>query len=233
MKPKEILSSTSHRIEALPTDKWKYYQEWNKAIFLHWEVEYDELRQLVPSELQLDTIDGKPWVSLVAFSMENIRPAQLPAIAPISNFAEINIRTYVTYKGISGVYFLSIEGGKCLSCFIARNLSHLPYRFSKMSRSEGSYVSDNQTFADHFSMKYSVGNRLTQKSSLDIWLTERYALFQDQGSKINSYIIHHVEWPIFELDFEQLQLSYPRFDRLISGLPKKVHYSPGVSVLAW
>ncbi|WP_262714041.1 DUF2071 domain-containing protein [Phaeocystidibacter marisrubri] len=114
MKPKDILAVTSHRDQHLPLGKWKYYQEWNRALFLHWKVGYDELRSWVPSNLQIDTMDGQAWVSVVAFTMEKIRPAHLPPFSPISNFHEINIRTYVSYKGTPGVYFLSIEGGEAL-----------------------------------------------------------------------------------------------------------------------
>ena len=35
----EILGITEHRSWTIPTKQWKYYQEWNKAVFLHWQVD--------------------------------------------------------------------------------------------------------------------------------------------------------------------------------------------------
>ena len=65
------------------------------------------------------------------------------------------------------------------------------------------------------------------------WLTERYALFQDTDKSINEFEIHHLEWPINEINLSKLELNYPRFKKLISEQPSKIHYSKGVKVLAW
>ena len=130
MSNKEILKQTSHRPWDLPTKTWSFYQEWNNAIFLHWEVNIEELQKFIPEVLEIDLHNGKAYVSLVAFTMEKIRPKHLPSFPPISNFHEINIRTYVKHNNKSGVYFLSIEGGKRLSCELAKAISQLPYRYS-------------------------------------------------------------------------------------------------------
>ena len=111
MKIKEILNQTNHRPWKIPNESWKFYQEWNRAVFLHWQVELSELKKFVPDELEIDLFDGKAWISVVAFTMEKIRPKYLPYFSPISNFDEINVRTYVKANGKSGVYFLSIEDG--------------------------------------------------------------------------------------------------------------------------
>lgn len=233
MNIQSILQQTNHRPWNLPQGKWKYYQEWNNAIFLHWKVDLNELRKRVPDELEIDIIDGHAWVSLVAFDMVNIRPRLLPPFPPISNFHEINIRTYVKLNNKSGVYFLSIEGAKKLSCFIARELSGLPYRFSSMSRQSGIYSSSNSEFSDQFSLKYQVGSEIIEKQNFELGLTERYALYQDHGNKIKAFEIHHVEWPLFQLQMNELKVDYSRFSSLITNKPDICHYSPGVQVLAW
>ena len=228
-----ILRAIDHRPWSLPTSKWKYYQEWNRAVFLHWQVNILELQKFIPLGLEIDLFEGKAWVSIVAFSMEKIRPRILPAFSPISYFDEINIRTYVKHKNKSGVYFLSIEAGNIVSAKLAKTLSGLPYRYSTMNRAEGKYESSNSRFSDQLSLKYGIGEELKQKSDLDIWLTERYALFQENGASLNEFNIHHLEWPLFQLNLNELNLSYPRFEKLFVGKPKLTHYSPGVQVLAW
>ncbi len=233
MRIREILKTTDHRPWEIPTETWKYYQEWNHSIFLHWEVDLDELKKLVPKELEIDLFEGKPWVSVVAFTMEKIRPKNLPSFAPVSNFDEINIRTYIKSNNKTGVYFLSIEGGTKLSCKIAKGISELPYRFSNMKRSQNKFESCNSEFNDRLDLEFKVGEVVTQKTGLDKWLTERYALFQDSEESINEFDIHHLEWPIQEIDLTKIKVNYPRFDKLLKNDPHKTRYSSGVKVIAW
>ena len=128
---------------------------------------------------------------------------------------------------------MSIEGGKSLSCKVARGISELPYRFSKIKRTDQNYQSQNSEFNDKLNLEFTVGKERTEKTELDKWLTERYALFQDTDESINEFEIHHLEWPINEMNLHQLELNYPRFEKLINKKPNRIHYSKGVKVLAW
>ena len=229
----EILNTTEHRPWKIPTENWKFYQEWNNAIFLHWQVELNELKKFVPKELEIDLFEGKPWISLVAFTMEKIRPKNLPSFPPISDFHEINIRTYVKSNNKTGVYFLSIECGKLISCKIAKGISELPYRYSNIKRAKNSYYSENSEFNDQLNIEFTIGKEISEKAELDKWLTERYALFQDSEKSINEFEIHHLEWPINEIDLKKIDFNYPRFSKLIKNEPNKIQYSKGVKVIAW
>lgn len=228
----EVLDSTNHRPWELPTTTWKFYQEWNNAVFLHWKVS-PEILPFIPKPLEIDTHNGYAWVSLVAFDMQKIRPKNLPAFKPISDFQEINIRTYVKLNGKAGVHFLSIEASKHISCFLAKSISKLPYRFSKMERSTSNFVSHNTNLDESFSVDFTIGKTLSKKEDVDLWLTERYALFQDYKNKIHAFDIHHIEWPINEIQIESLEVNYPRFNQLINNSPDRVNYSNGVQVVAW
>lgn len=233
MTTQEILNNTGHRPWDMPTDSWRFYQEWNNAIFLHWQVELADLEEFVPKELEIDLFEGKPWISVVAFTMEKIRPKHLPSFPPISNFDEINIRTYVKSNNKTGVYFLSIEGGKKLSCIVAKTVSELPYRFSKIKRTTNQYSSSNSEFNENLDIQFTVGSKIKEKSEMENWLTERYALFQDTEKSINAFEIHHLEWQINAVELKKLNINYPRFNTLIKNNPDKVQYSNGVKVLAW
>jgi uncharacterized protein YqjF (DUF2071 family) len=233
MKIKHILKSTEHRPWEIPTENWSFYQEWNNAIFLHWQVEMDELRKYVPEELEIDLFEGKPWVSMVAFTMEKIRPKFLPSFPPLSDFDEINIRTYVKSNEKAGVYFLSIEGGTKISCKVARGISGLPYRYSKINRTKNQFKSSNSEYYDKLNIEFAIGNIIQEKTKLDKWLTEKYALFQDSNNGIDKYEIHHLEWPINEIELIQFDIDYKRFSKLIHRKPNKIGYSKGVEVIAW
>lgn len=233
MKAREIKNIVEHRPWKTPGSKWKYYQEWNRTIFLHWKADTEDIKTFIPNELEIDTIDGDAWVSLVAFTMERIRLRNFISFSPISTFDEINIRTYVKSHNKTGVYFLSIEGGKKLSCQIAKRISELPYRYSIMKRTRNAYEACNEEYGDRINLDYKIGQIITEKSKLDKWLTERYALFQDSGDSINQFEIHHQEWELKNIELVNLNLDYPRFRKLINNAPDKIGYSEGVQVIAW
>ena len=234
MKVPQLLKESSHRPWELPKEGWKFYQEWNDALFLHWQVDLDELRKHVPPGLEIDLYQGIAWVSVVAFTMENIRPKYLPPLSPISYFHEVNIRTYTRLNGKAGVYFLSMEGSKWLSCKVAKGISELPYRYSEMKRNRNTFESINSAANDVLKINYSVGEKVKEKSELDKWLTERYALHQDSGkSIINEFEVHHIEWPVQNVDIKNLNFSYPKYEKLFNSEPPLQHYSEGVQVLAW
>ncbi len=128
---------------------------------------------------------------------------------------------------------MSIEGGKSLSCKVAKGISELPYRFSEIKRTDEKYKSKNSEYNDRLDIEFSIGKELEEKTELDKWLAERYALFQDSGESINEFEIHHLKWSINEIDIKKLELNYPRFEKLINEKPNEIHYSKGVKVLAW
>jgi uncharacterized protein YqjF (DUF2071 family) len=229
----DILADTKHRPFDYPTKGWKYYQEWNNALFLHWKVPFETLRKLVPQKLNVDTHDGVAYVSLVAFTMQKIRPRNLPAVKLISDFDEINIRTYIDNDNRKGVYFLNIEAGKQLSAFIAKTLSGLPYGKSTIQRTKGNYKSNNIEKNFYVDTEFEVKKRLTEKSALDHWLTERYCLYFDKAETIYRYDIHHKEWEIKNVDIKRLNVNYKIGDINLTSRPDLTHYSEGVNVLAW
>lgn len=233
-KIKTILRDYNHRPWPIPTRPWRYYQEWLDLLFLHFQVSYDLLRPLVPAGLQIDQHQGSCYVSLVAFKMKNIRPKNLPAFPPLSDFYEINVRTYIDQDGKKGVYFINIEASKYLSALVAKKLSGLPYEKSRILRDTQGYHNLNQEREFRLKTIFEVTDEITLKSSLDTWLTERYCLYLDKPDDIYCFDIHHPEWPLFSLQLKECQLNYTAGDiHLHNENIALIHYSPGVQVLAW
>ena len=109
-------------------------QQWRDLLFLHWPIPASLLRPLIPSELTVDTFEGQAYVGLVPFTMRNVRPSGLPAFAPLSNFHEINVRTYVHHDGGNpGVWFFSLDAANTVAVRIARAWFKLPYFYARMS----------------------------------------------------------------------------------------------------
>lgn len=232
----EIINAIDHRPWELPAAQWTYYQEWSRALFLHWKVPAELLRELVPPHLDLDTYNGDTWVSLVAFTMEQIRPKGLPAIGFISNFDEINLRTYVTSENKAGVYFLSIEAGKPLSAYTARVLSGLPYEPASIRRRTEAvqrYTSSNTKRGFHLDASFSIANKEVHKSALDRFLTEKYCLYMEKSGRLFRYDIHHEPWDLYQVEQIDLHVTYRVGQVALSGNPDLAHYSDGVKVIAW
>ena len=233
MRASEILNQHAHRSFAFPKRRWKFYQEWNKVIFLHWQVEQTLIAPFIPHAMELDILNGKSWISLVAFDMNHIGVRSLPKLPHISDFYEINIRTYIFCKGKPSVYFLSMEGSKRSSCNVLKAISKFPYQPSSMNRTDFSYQSNNSMAKNSFDITYRLKSEPIAKDEKDLWLTERYAVFQNYRNRLIEYDVHHLEWPIQSIDIKELKIDYPKFNHLINNQPDRMHYSEGVKVLTW
>lgn len=234
----DILKITSHRPWELPRQKWRYYQEWNNALFLHWKFPSQIIKPLIPDNLEIDIINGETWISLVAFTMQKIRPRNLPALTMISDFHEINLRAYVLKDNKPGVYFLNIEAQKIISVFMARSLSGLPYEKANIQKTQKdnliSYVSENKVKDFKLEALYEIPDAEYEKTELDNWLIERYCLYVDKGHDLYRYQIHHKEWNVKKANLKKIDLQYQIGDLFIKDKqPDLTHFSEGVKVLAW
>src|SRR5437016_4587670 len=105
---------------------WRWSQNWRDLFFAHWQVPTCALRPHLPNCLRIDTWQGTAWVSIVAFRLD-VRHRWLPALGLCSNFLELNLRTYVRWRGMPGIYFLSIHADSHIAVALARLLTPLPY----------------------------------------------------------------------------------------------------------
>lgn len=232
MDAKEILAHHEHRGFPLPAKHWRHYQEWNQALFLHWKARQSALEPYLPAGVELDLFEGEAWLSMVAFSMNNLHPRRLPPVGFVSNFHELNIRTYVTRQGKPGVFFLSMEASKRFSNWLAGVLSGMPYRFAHIHYSVGQFRANHSGRNSRLKAIFQKGRSMTPVAH-DLWLTERYAVHQEAYGKLKTFEVLHKPWDTYEVNLEYLELDYPEFSHLLQGPPTKVAFSPGVQTLAW
>src|SRR5215472_6828521 len=132
-----LLTQVEHRPIPLPTRPWIMVQQWHDLLFAHWALQPEQLRRLVPTQLELDLFQGKAYVAVTPFHMSGIRARFLPPLPGFSRFPELNVRTYVRYGDIPGVYFFSLDAGSLPAVRAARASYGLPYLHAEMSVTAG------------------------------------------------------------------------------------------------
>lgn len=239
----QILKRIAHRPGALPSRPWRWSQGWRDLLFCHWAVPLQALRSHVPPSLEIDVMEGTAWVSIVAFQMCNVRPRWLPPLPPVSNFLELNLRTYVRFHDRPGVYFLSIHANKRLAVRVARWFSPLPYTYARMERSQADETFRFQCRSVDRQGEFVLAANYTPRSevfaarrdSLSEWLLERYCLYVGGPSEgLISNEVHHAPWTIQEVALEISSVTLGRtFGLDLSPTPDRAHFSSGVQALAW
>jgi uncharacterized protein YqjF (DUF2071 family) len=170
-----------------PRGRPAMYQSWQNLLFLHWRFDPDVVQRSLPEGLTVDTHDGAAWVGIVPFYMRNIRPWWFRTVPGISNFLEVNLRTYVyDCHGTPGVWFYSLDANQGLAVKWGRGLFSLPYWPSRMSAVEGAdgaidfcshRTGTDPALATQFRYRAASPPRHAAPGSLEFFLVERYILF--------------------------------------------------------
>ena len=107
---------------------------WEKLLLLTYDVEPELLIPHLPPGLELDCIDGRAFVSLVAFDFLNTKVLGIPGPG-YQNFPEINLRFYVRHPETErrGVVFLQEYVPKKLIAWIANALYNESYVSADMN----------------------------------------------------------------------------------------------------
>jgi uncharacterized protein YqjF (DUF2071 family) len=200
-----ILDEVAHRPWSMPTGPWLMTQTWNDLLFAHWRVDAAQLRAKIPAAFQLDLFDGQAWVGVVPFYMTNVVPRGVPSLPWVSEFAELNVRTYVRVGDRPGVFFFSLDAASALAVQTARTLLNLPYYTAAMvATTNGSsgieYRSErlSDPSAD-FRATYKPAGPVSPPvaGSLEYFLTERYCLYHvHHNGRPYRLEIHHPPWPL-------------------------------------
>lgn len=200
-----ILERVAHRPWALPDGPWLMTQTWHDLLFAHWPVRPQELRPLVPRAFELDLLAGQAWIGIVPFHMTNVAPRGVPAISWLSEFPELNVRTYVGIGDRPGVYFFSLDAGSRLAVKAARLILNLPYFSAAMSvrpdergvSYESRRVNSKRTANLRIDYRPTGSWSEPSRGSLDYFLTERYCLYNlDRQSRPYRLEIHHPPWKL-------------------------------------
>jgi uncharacterized protein len=181
-------------------------QRWAELGFLHWPVPVAALRGLVPDALTIDTYERQAYVGVIPFTVTGARPMLMPPLPWVSDFHEINVRTYVHLGGADpGVWFFSLDASNPVVVAAARALFRLPYHHARMEmdvdaggvdfRSERA-SSESAIFA----ARYEPRGRAEAPAvgSLEYFLAERYLLYTSADRRLWQAQVHHEPYPLQE-----------------------------------
>ncbi len=177
-------------------------QTWQELLFLHWRFPPDVLQSILPPGLTLDTFDGAGWLGVVPFFMRNIHPTWSPAMPWISNFLELNLRTYAFDEtGRPGVWFLSLDANRRFAVWWGRTFFGLPYHAARM-RADWNRQTGHVRFSCHrrnappgltCRFEYEPRGPATTATpgTLEFFLIERYHLFAQTPAGLKTGQVHH------------------------------------------
>ena len=226
-----------------PRTPWLVRMRWHELCFLHWPVDPEAVAPLLPAGIAPDVYDGAAWIGVVPFRMTDVAPRGVPRIRRLSDFGELNVRTYTTLDGKPGVWFFSLDATQPLAVRAARVTFHLPYLDARIELERDGDTIDYSSRRTHLGggvaelrVRYRpIGPVTTAVSgSLESFLTDRYCLYAARGERIYRAEIDHARWPLqtAAADVDHCSMTTPLGIELGDEAPL-AHYAESLDVVAW
>lgn len=233
-----------HRPWPLPRGPWVMAQIWLDLLFAHWPVPLAELRRVVPPSLPIDTFKGQAWVGVVPFRMSGVRLRGMPPVPRLSEFPELNVRTYVTIEDKPGVYFFSLDTTSILAVLGARAWYRLPYFHSRMQvahqdddiRYVSRRIQSGAAPAELVGSYRPTGPAVPpEPGTLEYFLTERYCLYTtSRRGNVFRAEIHHPRWALQPAEAEiQHNTMAAAAGITLPDTPPLLHFSRRQDMVAW
>ena len=181
-----------------------FTSDWLDAVFIHYEIDPAILQPHIPFELDLHK--GKAYGSLVAFTMNRLRPwfggkATEFLFKPIATHEFFNVRTYVRHNDEPGIYFIAEWLSNWLSVQLGPMSYGLPYRHGAISyqnkpraRAIRGEVRSRKNSFIYSGELYASAFDICAADSLSEFLLERYTAFTGHRDKHRLFRIWHEPW---------------------------------------
>ncbi|MFP4158039.1 MAG: YqjF family protein [Opitutales bacterium] len=223
------------------------YQCWSELLFLHWIFDASTIQALLPPGLTVDTYRDHAYIGVVPFQMAGVRPRGFPCVPGLSNFPELNLRTYVRDAGgRPGVWFFSLDTPQPLANWIARSFFHLNYRRARfrLSQQGGRVLYRSQLkklsgwdAEQHYEWERKGEIQTALPGSLEFFLAERYRLFAYdwKKSKLFTGRVHHAPYPLQNAELSAWSTRLFASNGLVvpADAPDHVMASGGVDVCVY
>jgi uncharacterized protein YqjF (DUF2071 family) len=232
-----VTKEVAHRPWPLREAPWVMAQTWDHLLFAHWPVDPGQIERQIPDGLALDRFDGRAWLGITPFALDSLRVRGVPPLPYLSDFLELNVRTYVTAGGKPGIWFFSLDASSRSAVLAARRTYHLPYFHARMTmrrdgaRFEYRSLRNGARFAGTYGPTDLQG--AAEAGTLEHFLAERYCLYSHNGNRLYRAEIHHPPWP---LEAAEAELDENTMTPAGIELPDEeplLHYSRRQDVVVW
>lgn len=237
-----IERDAAHRPWPLPRSPWIMFQSWQRLLFAHWPVPIEMLRPQVPASLVIEEFEGTAWVSITPFWLTGLHARFLPPLPFVSEFPEMNFRTYVRAGSKPGIFFFSLDAGSRLAVLGARTTYRLPYFHSDMEiTSDADWVRYSSRRRARPNPEFIGRYRATgtafqpRPGTIEYFLTERYALYTVlPGGFLGRGEIHHRPWNLQPADARIEVNTVPQAHGItLPDRPPLLQYSARQDTLIW
>jgi uncharacterized protein YqjF (DUF2071 family) len=212
-------------------------QDWRDLTFVHWAVEPDRVRALLPPGVRPDEFDGATYVGLIPFRMVDAGLGRGPGVPWAGSFLETNVRLYsVDSTGRRGIVFLSLDTDRSIVVAGARMGFGLPYRWARMR-----YESTDPVHTYTSSLRWPgvlARSRVVVRvgeprasTPLDDFVSARWGLHVRRWGRTLYIPNQHEPWPLHDAEVLELDdglLGSVGLADLRGRQPDQVAFSPGV-----
>jgi uncharacterized protein YqjF (DUF2071 family) len=223
---------------------------WEYLVMLNYEIDPALLARHVPRGTELDSWNGKTFVSMVGFLFQKTSVLRIPALG-YRNFEEVNLRFYVRRLTSSGwrrgVVFIKEIVPRRLIAFIARAVYNeayvaLPMRHSLLlpvDSKPGKFIYEwgPGTVWHKLAVEVMGAPSLPAPDSEEAFITEHYWGYckQRDGGTVE-YQVEHPRWRVWRARHAQLACDAQRlygsdFARALSQQPSSAFAAEGSEVV--
>ncbi|GEM_PF-468010 len=231
--PRESSRPTETAPAGLPWLPHPFSMVWRDGAFLHWGIDPERLRPHIPDRFALETRDGQAWLTVVPFVLARAGLRGTPGPLRLTR-PELNLRTYVRYRGVSGLYFFSIDIASPRLAALGRHGLGVPCFDAQQYVGGTDERTDFQSRRANGSGDFAVSYRPTdtptwsEPDSLTHWLTERRRTLVPRGPRTLVAEIAHDPWPLCPAEatvtenglFEAADIPAPEGDPIVHFCPR-------------
>jgi uncharacterized protein len=175
-------------------------QRWAAVTFLHWACPPGAVQRLLPPGLEVDVVDGNAWVAVTPLLMRDVRASVLPPVPGWSDFAEINVRTYVRHpaSGTDGLWFFALLCPRAAMVAALRTVG-LPYRrYPAAAERHDNAVVYRGHHPRHGDLDLTVrpAERIDAPSAWLTAVTGRWNAYVVRGGRLWRVPVAHPPWPL-------------------------------------
>jgi len=217
--------------------------QWRNLIMANYEIDPAILKPYLPYGTELDTWEGRHYVSLVGFLFAETKVLGMKIPGHVC-FEEVNLRFYVKRGKKRGVVFLKEIVPRIAITLVANSLYKEHYVTRRMKHE---WVEDQNSLRVRYEWKEKgdwqfmqveadpVGQKLTAGSEEEFITEHFWGYTRKSDSKTGEYEVAHPAWEIhpvrdFELKMDIAQVYGYQFVPSLSQTPKSVFLARGSEI---